>query len=98
MINLKDFLKSKSITFDSDKKALSWVRSLRPNTLVRIGSSYFIDEEEMLRLMDIYFNKQIDLRKKRAAKARKMFSKSNVKKNSLGGKDSGSKSKDVNPN
>jgi hypothetical protein len=63
---------------------------LRPTTLIRVGSSYFIDEDEMEQLMNLYFQKQIQIRQKRADQARKMFSKVNQKKNSPGRKDPGS--------
>jgi len=51
MINLQTFLKKYNIEFESEKKALNWIRSMKPLTLVRIGSSYFIDEKEVYVLM-----------------------------------------------
>jgi hypothetical protein len=78
MINLKNFLKDNDIQFDSEKKALRWIRLMKSNTLVRIGSSYFIDEDEMVILMKVYLTKQIALKKKRALQA-----KENFKRNAL---------------
>ena len=81
MINLKNFLKENDIEFESDKKCLRWVRSLKPNTLVRIGSSFFIEEEEIKQLMQTYLNQQIALRKKRAIQAKKNFTKRKIRRN-----------------
>ena len=55
---------------------------MRPQTLVRIGSSYFIEEDEISRLTEVYFNQQIVLRKKRAAQSRKNFAKKRIRRSS----------------
>jgi len=73
MLNFKIFLKKNDIEFDTDKKAIRWIRSLKPKGFVRIGSSYFIDEDEANQLMQDYLHKQIVLRKKRAIQAKKNF-------------------------
>lgn len=75
MKNLEIFLKERQIEFVSEQKKLSWIKRLRPKTLVRVGSSYFIDEKELNGLLQDYFVRQVALRKKRAAQARKNFSK-----------------------
>ena len=80
MINIKKFLKENDIEFDTEKKALRWIKSLKPTTLVRIGSSFFIDEDEIKQLLQNYLNQQIVLKKKRAAQAKKNFSKRKIKK------------------
>ena len=79
MKNLEIFLREQQIEFSSEQKKLSWVKRLRPKTLVRVGSSYFIDEKGLNGLLKDYFVRQIALRKKRAAQARKNFSKVKVK-------------------
>lgn len=75
MKNLEIFLKEQQIEFPSKQKKLSWIKRLRPKTLVRVGSSYFIDDKELNGLLKEYFVRQVALRKKRAAQARKNFSK-----------------------
>lgn len=75
MINLETFLQHHQIKFPSEKKKLSWIKRLQPKSLVRIGSSYFMDEKELETLLENYFVYQIALRKKRAAQAKKNFSK-----------------------
>lgn len=42
MINLDSVLKEHNIEFISKEKKISWIKRMRPSTLVRIGSSYFI--------------------------------------------------------
>ena len=73
MLNLKTFLKAHEIEFDSDEKAVRWIRSMKPEALARIGSSYFVDEDEATRLLEKYLQKQTKLRKKRALQAKKNF-------------------------
>ena len=79
MLNIFKFLDNKQIHFANQKKALNWIRNLKPQTLVRIGESYFADEKELDQLLESYIAKQIALRKKmktkRADIARKNFRK-----------------------
>ena len=79
MINFKTFLKKNDIEFDSEKKSLRWIRSLKPKGVVRIGSSYFIDENEGNQLIQEYLQKQMSLRRKRALQAKKNFLKNTLK-------------------
>jgi hypothetical protein len=73
MINLNNFLKDNDIHFESEKKALRWIRLMKSTTLVRIGASYFVEEDEMSVLMKIYLTKQVVLKKKRALQAKENF-------------------------
>lgn len=80
MINIKKFFKENDIEFKSEKKALRWVRSIKPKTLVRIGSSYFIEEDEIKELIQSYFSQQIALKKKRSNQAKKNLNQKKDKK------------------
>lgn len=75
MKNLQEILQNRKIQFETEKKAINWIKSLQPKSLVKIGQTYFIDEQEIEQLIENYFIKQISLRKKRAAQARKNFTK-----------------------
>lgn len=75
MITLQQFLKQEDIIFKNEKQALAWVRRLRPKVLVKIGSSYFVDSDELKELLESYFTKKIALRSKRARTAKKLFRK-----------------------
>ena len=77
MITIQKFLKERDISFSTEKKALNWVRKLKPESLVRVGNSYFIDPKEMEKLLTEYVAKQIlirrRLKKQRSAQAKKNF-------------------------
>ena len=79
MMNLEKFLKANNINFKTERRAVAWVKKLKANSIVRIGSSYFIDELEMSELLSNYFNQQISLRKKRRLIAKKRFAKKETK-------------------
>jgi hypothetical protein len=75
MVYFFKFIKTNDIEFESKKQALRWIRSLKPNTLVRIGNSYFIKEDEINQLIESYFNQKIALKKKQSIQAKKNFAK-----------------------
>lgn len=59
IINIKQFMKDKGIEFQTSKQELNWIRKLKPDTLIRIGNSYFAEEPELNRLFQIYLDNQI---------------------------------------
>lgn len=50
-IILNDFLNSKKIEFKSERSKMNWVKkTISPKTLIKIGSSFFVEKDEMERL------------------------------------------------
>lgn len=80
MKNFQRFLKEKEINFKTYRSAISWLKSLKPKNVARVGSSYFIDENEMNQLFEQYLIKQIILRKKRVINGKKNFAQTITKK------------------
>lgn len=68
---LDQFLREKQITFKSEKSKMNWVRKLKPETLVKIGVTYFIQEQEMEKLIQEHLEQQIKIRKSRIKKITK---------------------------
>ena len=77
MKNVVQLLKNKNISFETREKAINWVKKLKCESLVRIGSSYFVDEKELHRLVDTFLLRQVNLKKslknQRALQAKKNF-------------------------
>lgn len=82
MINIFKFLEKNNIKFQTEKKAINWIKKLKPSSLFRIGNSYFADEQELFELLQGYADKQIKQRKRlkniRSKQARKNFEKSKL--------------------
>lgn len=80
MIPLKMFFKKHEIEFETEARAISWLKSLKATQIVRVGNSYFVDEKEMELLFQKYLSKQLALRNQRAEQARANFSKAKLTK------------------
>ena len=73
MINLRDFLESKSLKFDSDKQGVSWVkRNLSPKELLKVGPNYLVDEKEINQLFAAYLRRQRKVQEMKKIQAKKM--------------------------
>lgn len=81
MINLKLFLKTYDIKFTSEKKSVSWLKSLNPKQIVRVGNSYFVDPEEMEKLFQNHLIRKLEIRQKRSDKAKENFKTGKINKN-----------------
>jgi hypothetical protein len=66
-----DLLKKK-INFDTKTKKLNWIKSLRPEVFVKVGTSILVEEQEMDQPYDKYIEKQVKLRKKRHQVAKRL--------------------------
>lgn len=71
ILEIDKFLSKKNLEFSSKSKKLTWVKSLKPETYVKIGTSILIDEQEMDELYIQYIQKQVKLRKKRQQSAKR---------------------------
>lgn len=70
-IEIDQYLSKKNLEFNTKSKKLSWIKSLKPETLVRIGTSIMIDEKEMDELYLRFIERQVKARKKRQQSAKK---------------------------
>lgn len=70
---LDEFLREKGIIFKSEKSKMNWIRKLQPETLVKIGITYFVQEQEMDKLIAEHLEQQIKNRKSRIKKQQKKF-------------------------
>lgn len=81
LINISEFFKKQNISFKSEKQALNWVRKLQPNTLGRVGTSYFIEDSELETLFQNYVMRQRNIKRKlkpqRQKQAKSNFDKKN---------------------
>ena len=68
--------------FQTPEQEINWIRKLRPDTLIRIGDTYFADQSELNQLFKIYvtneISKQKRLRKIRSQQAKERFSKKSL--------------------
>jgi hypothetical protein len=71
LIDIDTYLAKKHLQFNSNYKKLSWIKSLKPETLVRIGTSTVVDDEEMDLLYIRYIERQVKIRKKRQQSAKR---------------------------
>ena len=75
MMALDEFLTKQNIKFVDEKSKIKWVKRLRPDHFVSVGSTIFIDESELTNLLKVYLEKKVKLRLKRREQARKNFRK-----------------------
>lgn len=80
MKNIFTFFQEKNIKFASEKQALRWIRRLRPKSLVKIGLSYFVDEQELSQLLEEDFKKKQKLRAERMQSGKKLSKKNSQKR------------------
>ena len=79
MINIDEFFNKNEIKFETRKKGVQWIKNLKPESLCRVGKSYFAEEDELKELLESYLIKQIKTRKRlkpqRSYKAKNNFNK-----------------------
>ena len=81
MMNLETFLKEKQLIFDSDKQGISWVkRNLKPDSLLKVGPNYLVDEAEIEKLFQNYIEKKKRKERMKKEKAVKLKAAKNSKK------------------
>ena len=73
IINITKFFQKHDIRFPTEKSGVNWVRSLNPPTLVRTGTSYFVEEEELQELWRLYILKKRKLKKDQGERAKLNF-------------------------
>ena len=78
--NYKQFLREYNISFQSEAKAVAWLKQLNPRILVRIGKTYFVQEAEMAQLLKEYLNKKKLQRDRQRSNAMKNFANNKPKK------------------
>jgi hypothetical protein len=72
VLDLDTYLLKKKLQFQSESKKLRWIKSLKPEILVRVGTTTLIDEKEMDQLYLRYIDKQVKLRKERQQRAKRL--------------------------
>lgn len=72
VLDLDTYLLKKKLQFQSESKKLLWIKSLKPEILVRVGTTTLIDEKEMDQLYLRYIDKQVKLRKERQQRAKRL--------------------------
>lgn len=73
IININKFFQKNDIKFTNEEAGMKWVKSLHSQTLVRIGKSYFVDEEELNDLWRIYIMKKRKHKKEQSERAKLHF-------------------------
>ncbi len=65
IINFKEFLQERGIKFDTDKKAVRWLLSLKLDSTCRIANTYFVDKSEIERAFLRKMQEKKEINKKR---------------------------------
>jgi len=99
-ISFKLFLKKYDISFTSDFKAIGWLKRLKPKHCAKVGNTFFVNEDEIVKLMQLYWRKQ-DLSRQKRSKQMRLIRLGLLKEKQLAGENSNNKpnteAKAVNP-
>ena len=79
-IILEDFLTEHKISFRSERSKISWVRSLNPKTLIKVGTSFFVEESEIEKLFMNHLMEKTRSRRNQIANGKRL-AKSNQEQN-----------------
>ena len=82
MISIDEFVTRKKLKFKSEKSKIAWFRNLKAESLVKLGTTYFISENEAERLLNDDLVRRIKVKKQRIIQARINF-RSNTKRRVL---------------
>jgi hypothetical protein len=80
MVSIDQFTAQKKLKFGSEKSKIAWFKRLQPESLVKIGVTYFIGEEEANRLLAEDLTRKIRVKKKRISQAKINFKIKNKRK------------------
>lgn len=73
IIGYKEFLKQYDIEFEEPKDSINWMKRLKPQVIIRIGKSFFVEEDEMKVLLEKHLDEKIKLRDLQRKNASKNF-------------------------
>lgn len=80
MISIDEFVSKRKLRFKSEKSKIAWFQKLRPESLVKLGVTYFINEDEAERLLSEDLARKIRVKKQRINQARINFKLNNKRK------------------
>jgi hypothetical protein len=73
MISIDEFVSKKKLKFKSEKSKIAWFQKLKAESLVKLGVTYFINENEADQLLNEDLIRKIKVKKKRINQARINF-------------------------
>jgi hypothetical protein len=80
MISIDEFVSRKKLKFKSEKSKIAWFQKLKAESLVKLGVTYFINENEAEKLLNEDLLRKIKVKKKRIDQARINFKLNNKRK------------------
>lgn len=73
MISIDEFVSRKKLKFKSEKSKIAWFKKLKAESFVKLGITYFINENEAKQLLNEDLIRKIKVKKKRINQARMNF-------------------------
>ena len=73
MISIDEFVSRKKLKFNSEKSKIAWFQKLKADSLVKVGITYFINENEAEQLLNESLMHKIKIKKQRSKQARINF-------------------------